>query len=603
MVGISSHHLFAATGARSRCGAFALACIGWFALAGCSTSEDPTPSPDAGQILDPDAQVIDSACDTTWKAIQKSIFQGDGCTSSKCHSGDQPAGALSLESDAALERLVFAKPQASISSPMYLIQPGEQALSFLYLKLAASTENTPLPAGGGAPMPSGLAPISQEHLTALRLWIRAGAPRSGVVAGTQGLLACTLSAIADPNKAPRPPVPAADQGFQQVAGPWSVEANSENEVCFATYYDLSASAPDWAKLPCDLGASKTCVGYKRRQLSQDAQSHHSIINIYTGTTAATDPSWGPWRCAGGALAGTACDPTQIAVSATQGGADCGEGSVCQSEPKKTTACRGWGPSDRDTAQVGAGGAQSPVSSNEYPAGVYARIPVQGVIIWNSHGFNLTSKPTTVEQYNTFWYAKPEERQYPVRSIFDTSHIFVMNVPPFEQREYCATFTLPQYAHLAELGSHAHKRGVKWRTWLPPNVSGCEAGVDCAPNDSVPAYLSRLYNDPLVLRFDPALTFDDPDPATRTLKYCSVYDNGKDDPSLVKRKSTLPSGSSPCSNEQLACLGGEHQGELCGGVDANCGTGTCDACPVRGGVTTEDEMFILLGNYYVVQPAQ
>jgi hypothetical protein len=24
---------------------------------------------------------------------------------------------------------------------------------------------------------------------------------------------------------------------------------------------------------------------------------------------------------------------------------------------------------------------------------------------------------------------------------------------------------------------------------------------------------------------------------------------------------------------------------------------CDACPLRGGVTTDDEMFILLGQYY------
>ncbi len=28
-------------------------------------------------------------------------------------------------------------------------------------------------------------------------------------------------------------------------------------------------------------------------------------------------------------------------------------------------------------------------------------------------------------------------------------------------------------------------------------------------------------------------------------------------------------------------------------------GICDACPLRGGVTTEDEMFILLGAFYIV----
>ena len=39
-------------------------------------------------------------------------------------------------------------------------------------------------------------------------------------------------------------------------------------------------------------------------------------------------------------------------------------------------------------------------------------------------------------------------------------------------------------------------------------------------------------------------------------------------------------------------------------DASCdtedgaGDGVCDACPLIGGVTTEDEMFLLLGNYFV-----
>ena len=56
---------------------------------------------------------------------------------------------------------------------------------------------------------------------------------------------------------------------------------------------------------------------------------------------------------------------------------------------------------------------------------------------------------------------------------------------------------------------------------------------------------------------------------------------------------------------MACLDGPHKGELCHGNNAECdsapglGDGICDACPVHGGVTTEDEMFILLGLFYVV----
>jgi hypothetical protein len=41
---------------------------------------------------------------------------------------------------------------------------------------------------------------------------------------------------------------------------------------------------------------------------------------------------------------------------------------------------------------------------------------------------------------------------------------------------------------------------------------------------------------------------------------------------------------------------------CNGDDSVCGEGgSCDACPLLGGVTTDDEMFIPLGSYYVAPP--
>ena len=46
--------------------------------------------------------------------------------------------------------------------------------------------------------------------------------------------------------------------------------------------------------------------------------------------------------------------------------------------------------------------------------------------------------------------------------------------------------------------------------------------------------------------------------------------------------------------------GASAGTFCGADDGLCGDGgSCDACPVRGGVTTEDEMFLMLGSFYVV----
>ena len=57
--------------------------------------------------------------------------------------------------------------------------------------------------------------------------------------------------------------------------------------------------------------------------------------------------------------------------------------------------------------------------------------------------------------------------------------------------------------------------------------------------------------------------------------------------------------------------GSFWAQLCNGTDdhATCdsspgaGDGLCDACTVNGGVTTEDEMFLILGAYYMETPDQ
>ena len=98
----------------------------------------------------------------------------------------------------------------------------------------------------------------------------------------------------------------------------------------------------------------------------------------------------------------------------------------------------------------------------------------------------------------------------------------------------------------------------------------------------------------------------------------MYDNGSTpDSPPVKRKSTSPDApdflggafptllGGPC-HKAVACMGGPNQGMICSDPnndnlpdDSLCPESVCDACPVRGGVTTEDEMFILLGQFYLV----
>jgi hypothetical protein len=126
------------------------------------------------------------------------------------------------------------------------------------------------------------------------------------------------------------------------------------------------------------------------------------------------------------------------------------------------------------------------------------------------------------------------------------------------------------------------------------------------------YVSQLYNDPVVLRMDDdPLYFNSPQADERALTYCALYDNGYTKPSEVKRRSTspeppnsLPIGG-PCA-VPTHCTQGKAQ-EQCSGstleernqsCDSGAVVGVCDACTLVGGVTTEDEMFILLGQYYV-----
>ena len=121
--------------------------------------------------------------------------------------------------------------------------------------------------------------------------------------------------------------------------------------------------------------------------------------------------------------------------------------------------------------------------------------------------------------------------------------------------------------------------------------------NCQPNDEPPDYVSRIYNDPLYLSYDPPLEYDSADISERTIKFCLTYDNGLNYPDLLKRSSA--SVGTTCADSAF-CAGGVTPGLFCGSDDNVCGDGgVCDACTVRGGFTTEDEMFLMLGSFYIV----
>lgn len=559
---------------------------------------------------------------STWGTIQKTIFERHGCTETTCHGAGQ-SGGLDLRPKVAYQNLV------GVFSPLgqqMRVERGSRQDSFLYRKLAAATEGlTGVP---GTPMPFTGDALSADELEAVRLWIQAGAPETGTVAGTEKLLATCLPP-AGPIKIAAPPAPAASEGVQFHAPPWEIPAKGEDEVCYATYYDVDAQVPDEMKVPCDpeyYGPDKTCFIYNRRELTQDPNSHHSIIHIYLGKYPVNHKGF-LFQCRGGAQDGQECDPQVKDV--------CGAGIACTGKPKSSLACLTFGPPDfnrggnavtnngSDTAPSFAG-SQQPFARDVFPTGVWSALPTKGVIVWNSHAFNLTNVAATNEQYLNMYFLGAAERQFRVRGIFDSRDIFVQDVPPFESREYCRTILFRKGSQVSDLSTHAHKRSTSFRVWGPPIAAPCRSTIDnpgaCVAEPGAPLLTTIEYNDPAQFKFPTPLNLDSDDPAQRRFKFCSTYDNGQSVPAAVKLNSQSPVPPSfgvvapggPCFiappnpfafDDGISCVAGPKKGQLCAGDDRVCDSapgandGSCDACPLKGGVTTEDEMFILLGNYY------
>ncbi len=561
----------------------------------------------------PQSCPCDGTVRSTWEAVQTAVFARYGCTQDACH-GSAVSGGLDLRPDVAYRNLVDAPATEVYPGAPKRVEPGDKSRSLLWLKLAKATIGTGFENVPGAGMPNGRAALTPEELQGVELWIHNGAPQTGVVAGTSGLLDTCLPPP-DPIKIRPAPPPAAGEGIQLHAPPWQIAPrnaagqNGEAEVCYATYYDDDAQIPDSAKTPCPDywgGPTKSCFYFNRSELTQDPNSHHSIIHYYKGAYDISDPAahFGPFSCLGGTNAGQSCDPKGPATQCPGGG--------CAGQVTHAVACLGYGPPDYGFSGTGSGtdnapaigGSQQPHLDSSYPAQVFGMLPTKGVIVWNSHAFNVTDQPTTNEQYFNLYFAPPTDRQYWIQGIFDTKDIFVQDVPPFERIEYCSTHTVPQGAQLFELSSHTHKRGVLFRIW-GPGITPCQPGPTCQAEAGPPIVATTQYNDPIVYRYATPLALDGADPVSRTFKYCSIYDNGATDPSTVKRRSTSPPAifGGKCSLATVACLNGPRAGQLCNGNDAACdsrpggGDGVCDACPLTGGVTTEDEMFILLGSFY------
>jgi hypothetical protein len=624
--------------------------------------------------------------DSTFALIQSAIFERRGCTSSFCHDA-AASGGLNLTAAVAYDNLVDA-PVGSVSARPSLrrVSPAKKEDSLLWLNVAAAT----LPDQWKAPLRAmplgGLPPLTLDELKVIQLWIEAGAPREGVVHGTGELLDACLPPPEPLETKPLDP-PAPGTGVQLRAPRQILDKHTEREVCFVTYYDVSGQVPSEFR-----GANGDTFRYKRIDARQDPLSHHAVVIPYHGAAGIHDSIWGEFKCGGGSRDGLECDPTDLA--------SCGHDGVCGSRPTPGVACIGYGPGGDASIGVGNDSLFNTMAAGLGAVeGVYAEAPLRGMLVWNSHAFNVTDKPGKLDIWVNLAFAAPDELLHPLQRFTEVIEQFRLLVPPFSAQEICAHYEIPPGASVIELSSHNHKRGKRFRIWegffgcaggpnagapcsplgtdeglglvdpcegtacvsrRVPRVGDCDGdskvtvseivlGVNialaqfsmdaCEPFDgngdgrvdidelvtAVDAaihplrdpqesmiYESFTYSDPVVVKFDPPLRFGAAQSSEeRMLTYCGLYDNGLTDPSEVKRQSTSPPATNnflggPCATPE-ACTEGR-VGEPCSGFDAiqrdrscdtssGAGDGDCDACPLRFGTTTEDEMFILLGAFF------
>jgi hypothetical protein len=480
--------------------------------------------------------------DSTFALIQKAIFERRGCTSSFCHDA-AAAGGLNLLPDVAYDNLVDA-PVRSIAAkpPLVRVYPSKKENSLLWINLAAAT----LPDQWKAPlrpMPQGgLPPLTLDELDVVRLWIEHGAPRQGVVDGTGALLDACLPPPEPLQTAPLAPPPAGT-GIQLRAPRQMLTAHTEREVCFVTYYDITDQVPVEFR-----GPAGDTFRYKRIDARMDPLSHHAVVIPYKGVATLNDPVWGPFTCGGGSKDGQPCNPRDAAA--------CGADGVCGSEPMPSVACIGYGPGD---ASIGVGNDSlfnTMAAGLSEVDGVYAEAPLKGMLVWDSHAFNVTDVPGKLDIWVNLAFAAPAEQRHPLQRFTEVFQQFSLNVPPFKTQQLCAHYEVEPNARVLELSSHNHKRGKSFRIWQ--GKFGCAGGPDpgapCSP-----------------LGPDPDLP--DPDPCAGTA--C---------------QSRPPPGAGDCNHDLAITID-----ELVLGVDIALGKKPLATCPAfdadQSGAVSVDELLL------------
>lgn len=187
-----------------------------------------------------------------------------------------------------------------------------------------------------------------------------------------------FAACAESNEIEALRAPQAAQGVQLYSGAFSTLA-SEDGICFATYYDVSASVPWDAHVLCgDRAPGQECFTFQRRELAQTGAANRSMATVYAPARALDGSDWSTWECLGGARDGQSCDPTNDR---------CGARSACATPTESSVSCDYFAaPADFDFGAI-----PTEHASVDTPSEAPSILPLKGFVVWSSRG--LTSNNT------------------------------------------------------------------------------------------------------------------------------------------------------------------------------------------------------------------
>ena len=496
---------------------------------------------------------------TTFDLIQQAIFENHGCTDNACH-GNAQSGGLDLRAGVSYDSLVDVP--SSIDPARQRVEPGDSERSLLFLKLAAKTlpdqyrsrrsarhaDAARRPAGAQRGRARGAAHLDRRRRAAQTAWCPAPA-------------SCSTPACPSPSRSRssrsrrRPPATASSSTCRPGSLPRAQRARGLLRQLLRRHRSGAGGVPQ----PRRHSSATTSV-----QIRQDPLSHHLIVNLYTRHLRRPTIRRGAASTAAAARRRPTCDPLDVAAAAP---------AMLHHRRSRQRRLHRLRPARQPVAlAVPASPAPSrPTPVPPSPTGVYNELPLKGMIIWNSHAFNLTDKDGMLEAGSTSTSPAGRAALYSLNGIFDASAIFTMNVPAFQQEEVCNIYVLPRTptssssartcTSAASAGApsaapspaRADRRAGQAVACDPLSPSQCSDGVACAAPDARDPrtsllYTNFIYNDPVVLRFEPPLVFTGTK-AERSLTYCALYDNGFTDPAKVKRQSTSPPtpfGTSACA---------------------------------------------------------